>query len=224
MQNDIIQKGDVNTLTLIKIPLKRIKMATQLILHFSASRMKLNFPLLFIKGNPTALVMLDLSTAFDTIDHTTLIDCLTKWFGWNQSYLCDRFQWVLIDDVLSDSFHLPYGVPQWSVLGPILYSLYTYPLSHIINAYKGIKYHFYADKTQIYCHLSPSNHQTVFTELQDCLNDIQNWMGASKPKLNPDETEFIMFSSPSTLNKVSHDIPSNILCSVRNLGVLGFCP
>jgi hypothetical protein len=119
--------------------------------------------------------MLDLFAVFNTIDHTTLLDCLSKCFGfsgsvlcWFRSYLCDRFQRVLVVDVLSDSFHLTYGVHQGSVHGPTLFSHYTYPISHIINAYKVIKYHLYADDTQIYCHLSPSNHQTVFTELQHC--------------------------------------------------------
>ena len=109
------------------------------------------------KGMPTALVLLDLSAAFDTIDHNILLQCLTSWFGfadsvlkWFSSYLVDRFQSVKVGDVLSDSSNLQFGVPQGSVLGPVLFSLYTTPLSKIISAYHGIKFHFYADDTQVY--------------------------------------------------------------------------
>jgi hypothetical protein len=76
--------------------------------------------------------MLDLSAAFDTIDHTTLLDCLHSWFGfsgtvlnWFLSYLTDRSQMVKINDFLSEGINILFGVPQGSVLGPILFSLYT---------------------------------------------------------------------------------------------------
>ena len=83
------------------------------------------------KGEPTALVLLDLSAAFDTIDHSSLLGCLQSWFGvcgsalsWFTSYLADRVQSVKIGSVLSDTCKLLYGVPRGSVLGPLLFSLY----------------------------------------------------------------------------------------------------
>ena len=89
------------------------------------------------KGMPTALVLLDLSAAFDTIDHDTLLSCLSSRFGfvgsalkWFRSYLQDRFQSVKIGSSLSNLFKLKFGVPQGSVLGPLLFSLYTTPLGH----------------------------------------------------------------------------------------------
>ena len=79
------------------------------------------------KGMPTALVLLDLSAAFDTIDHKGLLECLSTWFGfadtvlrWFLSYLSGRHQSVKIGNKLSDPFELMFGVPQGSVLGPIL--------------------------------------------------------------------------------------------------------
>ena len=100
-------------------------------------------------------MLLDQSAAFDTIDHGTLLECLSSWFGvggvvleWFKSYLSDRLQCVKIGSILSDAKKLLFGVPQGSVLGPILFSLYTTPLSKVIQNHPGIGFHFYADDTQ----------------------------------------------------------------------------
>ena len=86
------------------------------------------------RGEPTALVLLDLSAAFNTIDHSTLLSCLQNWFGadgsvlkWFTSCLTDRYQSIKIDSTLSDVWKLLFDIPQGSVLGPLLFSLYTTP-------------------------------------------------------------------------------------------------
>ena len=86
------------------------------------------------KGETTALVLLDLSAAFNTIDHSTLLSCLRNWFGvsgsvlkWFTSYLTDRYQTIKIGSTLSDVCKLLFGESQGSVLGPLLFSLYTTP-------------------------------------------------------------------------------------------------
>ena len=91
------------------------------------------------KGMPTAFVLLDLSAAFDTIDHDTLLSCMSTRFGftstvcrWFTAYLLDRSQSVKIDSVISKCFKLNFGVPKGSVLGPLLFSLYTSDLSQVI--------------------------------------------------------------------------------------------
>ena len=96
------------------------------------------------RGEATALVLLDLSAAFDTIDHSTLLSCLLNWFGvggsalkWFSSYLKERFQSVKIGSTLSDLQKLLFGLPQDSVLGPLLFSLYTSPLSTLIGNTKA---------------------------------------------------------------------------------------
>ena len=88
------------------------------------------------RGEPTALVLLDLSSMFDTIDHNILLGYLKSWFGlggtalkWFASYLSDQNQTIKISSTLSELSKLIYGVPQGSVLGPLLFSLYTTPLS-----------------------------------------------------------------------------------------------
>ena len=185
------------------------------------------------KGMPTALVLLDLSAAFDTIDHNGLLDCLNTWFGfngkvikWFSSYLQGRHQSVIISESLSQPSLLDFGVPQGSVLGPILYSLYTSPLSKVISAYEGIKFHFYADDTQLYFHLNPNSTKASFQQLQHCLVDIQNWMSSNKLKLNPDKTEFILFGNDKQRELLKSCFPIEILGSdllptdkVKNLGV-----
>ena len=147
-------------------------------------------------------MLLDLSAAFDTIDHSTLLECLQRWFGvggsvlkWFTSYLTARVQAVKIGSTLSDFCNLLFGVPQGSVLGPFLFSLYTTPLSSIISRHTGVKFHFYADDTQLYIHLAHKNVPQAFAKLNSCLNDVKDWMSHSKLKFNPQKTEFIVLGS-----------------------------
>ena len=107
------------------------------------------------------MALLDLSAAFDTLDHSILLKRLDVTFGirgtvykWFLSYLSDRQQSVLINSVLSDPRPLLYGVPQGSVLGPVLFTLYSQPLSDVI-IFHGCDFHKYADDTQLSYASSP---------------------------------------------------------------------
>ena len=185
------------------------------------------------RGEATALVLLDLSAAFDTIDHSTLLGCFLDWFGvggsalkWFTSYLTERYQSVKIGSTLSDLQKLLFGVPQDSVLGPLLFSLYTSPLSTLIGKHKGVNFHFYADDKQLYVHLSHINASAAFDKLNRCLQDVKEWMSASKLKLNPDKTKFIIFGSKKQRERlnayfqlISWATPLHPTESVRNLGV-----
>jgi uncharacterized FAD-dependent dehydrogenase len=106
------------------------------------------------------LVLLDLSAAFDTIDHDILLSRLKYNFGinntalkWFKTYLQGRTQSVSIDSSQSSPSFLHYGVPQGSILGPILFTLYTTSLAKVIEKL-DIKYHLYADDTQLYIPIS----------------------------------------------------------------------
>ena len=119
-----------------------------------------------------------------------------------------------------------YGVPQGSVLGPFLSSLYTTPLSKVIQNHPGISFQFYADDTQLYMHLTHKNVASALDKLSCCLEDVKRWLSTNKLKLNPDKTEFIVFGSKSQREKLNHSFPVNILGNlispadvVRKLGV-----
>ena len=96
----------------------------------------------------------------------------------------------------------------------------------IISKHKGIKFHFYADDSQVSIHLSHKNAFAAFEKLNRCLDDVKEWMSTSKLKLNPDKTEFIIFGSKRQRDKLKAcfpiDILGNSLCLadlVKNLGV-----
>jgi hypothetical protein len=128
------------------------------------------------------LTLLDLSAAFDTIDHSILTHRLENWFGisglalhWLSSYLTDRSQRVKLDDCLSPNVSIPFGVPQGSVLGPLLFSLYTTPLSNVIEGH-SVPHQLYADDTQLYLSFSANESAGSLQSLQSCLDSVQNWM------------------------------------------------
>ena len=135
-------------------------------------------------GKITALTLLDLSAAFGTIDHATLLERLHGHFGnsgtvlqWFKSYISNRQQRVHKDGSLSCSKYLHFGVPQGSVLGPFLFCLYTTSITQIITTH-DVSHHMYADDTQVYIELSQSDTHKSISSLSDCLTDISLWMNS----------------------------------------------
>ena len=169
------------------------------------------------KGRVTTLTLLDLSAAFDTIDHLTLISRLSSWYGisgtaldWFTSYLSNRCQQVKIHDYISEAVYISFGVPLGSVLGPILFTLYIAPLSHVI-AEHDVEHHLYADDTQIYISLSGSEASESLTDLKSCVTDVFTWMTNAKLKLNPSKTEFIIIGSKKQREKFKDLFPILLL-------------
>ncbi len=136
---------------------------------------------LFVKHFISLLVLLDLSAAFDTIDHNILLNRLENFVGisgsalaWFKSYLSDRHQFVAVIEDVSYRSQVQYGVPQGSVLGPLLFTLYMLPLGDIIRKH-SVSFHCYADATQLYISSRPDETHQI-EKLTECIVDIKNWM------------------------------------------------
>jgi hypothetical protein len=150
------------------------------------------------------LLLLDLSAAFDTVGHGILLRRMSSKFGikdttleWFKSYLSDRTQFVHVNGAFSTTHELSCGVPQSSVLGPLLYLLYTSPLGDLL-CMRNMRYHLYADDTQIYAKFTYNDYDDMSTtkqRVEECLLEIDSWMSQNKLKLNRDKTELLIFHS-----------------------------
>lgn len=187
-------------------------------------------------GNTCLLGLLDLSAAFDTVDHEILLQRLEVTFGiqglalkWFSSYLSGRLQSVRIEGHCSRLAGLRHGVPQGSVLGPLLFLLYTSPLIDIVTRH-GLRGHCYADDTQIYFYCPPDRMLQLSAVFTNCVNDVQQWMQSNRLKLNCDKTEAMWITSRNTFRSLSA-VPSVTVgnsviqpsLGARNLGVYFDC-
>ena len=166
------------------------------------------------KGFGVCLILLNLSTTFDTVDHNILLTFLKDHIGLRgqaldllRSYLTGRTQCVSIKGVLSELRELAFGVPQGSVLDPVEFCIYTIPLGAILKHYK-VNCHIYADDTQIYCAFEINSLDETLASICDCMADIRCWMITNKLKINDDKTEFLLITSPSA--KLARDLQISI--------------
>ena len=147
----------------------------------------------------TALVALDLSAAFDTVDHDLLLVILKSWFGvnstplaWIKSYLDHRSFQVQVGTALSQAIEVPYAVPQGSLLGPVLFICYISTLSDIIQDTSASMLG-YADDYAVYKSFSPTNEVSALKELTELTMRIRDWMKSSFLKMNDSKTELVIF-------------------------------
>jgi len=152
----------------------------------------------------TPMVAIDLSAAFDTVDHDILLQVLGKNFGvsgtalsWFDSYLRQRTYQVQINDKLSSVVKLDFSVPQGSCAGPILFTDYASTLASQINDF-NIQIMGYADDHSLY-DAFPANSRaselTTMNNLQKCLVSVRDWMSRNRLKMNDEKTEFILFGN-----------------------------
>ena len=180
----------------------------------------------------TALVLLDLSSAFDTIDHQILLDRLASFYGFSglalsllRSYLSDRTHHVVVQSSSSPAFHITTGVPQGSVLGPLLFSLYTSPISHILEN-TNISFHLYADDTQLYISFSGSDSSSALASLSHALDSVYSWLTLNRLSVNPNKTEYLLIGTQQQRSKITdsslsfHGTALVPVSSARNLGVV----
>ena len=123
---------------------------------------------------------------------------------WFESYVHNRFQSVVVDEALSTPSPLVYGVPQGSVLGPVLFTLYSQPMSDEIKE-NDLQFHKYADDTELSRSARPESFGDARSAVQSCISDVQSWMNNNYLKLNPDKTELMTVGSPARLGLVGGD-------------------
>ena len=147
------------------------------------------------------LVLLDMSAAFDTVDHSILLRRLHERYGvtdtahrWFASYLDKSQQSVLIDGELSDPMTIAWGMPQGSVVGPEMFVVYSAPIEDIISKH-NLESMSYADDTQLYVVIKLSNRVSTLSNLENCLHDIRTWLSENKLLLNDAKTELLHVKS-----------------------------
>ena len=161
-------------------------------------------------GDLASLALLDLSAAFDTVDHDILLRRMRVSYGidgvalqWFRSYLGGRTQFVKYRGCCSSKALVKYGVPQGSVLGPILFILYTADLVALIESH-GLSPHLYADDSQILGSCCPTDTALLRHRMETCIADVGRWMSSNRLQLNTSKTEVMWFSSPPGASRLLH--------------------
>ena len=152
----------------------------------------------------TALILVDLSSSFDTIDHSTLLTVLDRRFAgfgvrefamdWLSSYLSDRTQTFCANGVMSRPIPVTCSVPQGSVLGPVLFISYTDDVTLIFDSHQ-VSHHLYADDKQAYVSIPVNNVSLARQILERCIRDITSWCGSRR--LQPNAAKTVVWLSPN---------------------------
>jgi len=188
------------------------------------------------KQEVSMVVLIDLSAAFDTIDHNIMLNVLQSEFhitgnvlNWFSTYLTHRSQQVKVNEHISEPLFTDIGCPQGSCLGPICFTLYVSTLNKIIS--KHIPSCLgYADDHQLMYAFSPVTGQSqidAISVMENCLIDIKHWMVNNKLKMNDSKTQLIFIGTRPQLNKLNLCTKSlhidgceiKSVDSVQNLGV-----
>ena len=194
-------------------------------------------------GKITILTALDMSAASDTLDHITLLHRLQYTFGlsgyvisWIHSYLTDRSSFVKIDSSSSPSTTILTGVPQGSVLSPLLFVLFISPVANVINSDQSnqnntMSFHQYADDTQLYIGTNSLTLISQIASIESCTQRVHDWLLNNGLHLNPSKSAAIAYYNPRSKPLAAFIIaesigtvsvagsPIKLQMSIKNLGV-----
>jgi len=179
----------------------------------------------------TILLSLDISAAFDTINLRTLLERISQdfsihgtTFNWLRSFVSDRKQYVAVGAEQSSSVNCTSGVPQGSVLGPLLFAMYISPVSNVIAAH-SLRYHRYADDTQLYMAVRLSDDDDTFKPVSECVEDVSRWFLENGLLLNPEKMEAVLFGTKVQREKITTssgiDVAGAVVPFSDNVKLLG---
>ena len=178
-------------------------------------------------GNNTIAAFIDLRKAFDTVDHSVLLLKIKHYginsdnYHWFENYLDDRFQTVFANGILSTKEKITCGVPQGSILGPLLFLIYV---NDVVKCIKNCKIKLYADDTVIYT--AKHNFQLASNMIQEDLDCYSTWCKQNKLSVNATKTKIMIFAASSNklktldVNITLDDHILQVVPSYKYLGVI----
>ena len=184
------------------------------------------------KGKHVGLVMVDVSAAFDTVEHPSLLARFKHDFGlrgkaleWFTSYLTNRKHKVAINSAHSELTDILYGFAQGATLAGMCFNCYSKPLNNITEDFSPVDQHNYADDSQTYVAFACKNKELAIETLRNCVEQTRRWMILNHLKINDDKTKVIFFSPKK---QITPGLPLSITfgneiikpsLEVKNLGI-----
>ena len=171
-------------------------------------------------------IFLDFRKAFDSVDHTILLSKLyfygVRGFTYNflKSYLSNRSQYVSVDNMSSSFSAVTHGVPQGSILGPLLFIIMINDLPNSSNAFK---FNLFADDSTLTYKFSPSDVDSIHVDVNNNLSMVNAWLCANRIQSNVSKTKYVIFSYRSNLSSPAISLGGEAVERTDSVKFLGLC-